>query len=890
MATISEALAIAIQLHQAGRLQAAEQIYRQILAVEPNQVDAIHLLGLIAHQVGKHGLAVEYIGRAIRLKGNAAAFHNNLGNALKDQGKLDDAVACYRRALELEPDYAEAHNNLGSAFKEQGKLDDAVACYRRALELKPGYAEVHNNLGTAFRMQGNLDEAAACYRQALQRNPDYAEAHSNLGVVFKEQGNLEDAAACFRRALELKPGYAEAHNNLGVAFKDQEKLDDAVACYHRALELKPDYAEAHYNLGNALKEQRKFDNALACYQRVLELKPDYAEAHGNLGVVFKEQGNLDDALARFRGALQRKPDFAEAHGNLGVIYRDQGKFDDAIACYRRALELKPDYAEAHYNLGNAFKDQGKLDDAIACYRRALELKPADAAAHNNLGIALKDQGKLNDAVACFRRALELKPEFAAAHNNLGVVFKDQGKPDEALACCRRALELKPDFAEAHNNLGVAFKDQGNLDDALACFRRALELKPDYAAADSNLLYTQVFCPGCDPLTLYEEHRRWNRQHAEPLGKFIEPHPNDCSPQRRLRIGYLSPDFRRHPVGRFLLPLLESHDRGSFEIFCYASVRIPDTMTDRCRAHADVWRDVLGLPDEQVAHAIRQDQIDILVDLTMHMANNRLLVFARKPAPIQVTYLAYCGTTGLSTIDYRLSDPYLDPPGGDERIYCEQTVRLPQTYWCYRPPLEAPPVNALPALEAGHVSFGSLNNFCKVTSPVLAAWGRLLQAVRGSRLLLHAFSGSHRDRVRVFLDEQGISAERVVFVDFLPTAEYLGVYQRIDVALDPFPYGGGTTTCDALWMGVPVVSLAGPTAVGRGGVSILSNLGLPELVAQDPEQYVRIAAKLAYDLSRLSALRASLRDRMQASPLMDAPRFARNVEAAYRTMWQRWCAK
>jgi predicted O-linked N-acetylglucosamine transferase (SPINDLY family) len=462
--------------------------------------------------------------------------------------------------------------------------------------------------------------------------------------------------------------------------------------------------------------------------------------------------------------------------------------------------------------------------------------------------------------------------------------------DEALACHRRALELKPDFAEAHSNLGVAFKDQGKLDEALACFRRALELKPDYAAAHSNLLYTQVFCPGYDPQTLYEEHRRWNRQHAEPLGKFIEPHPNDRSPQRRLRIGYLSPDFRRHPVGRFLLPLLESHDRENFEIFSYASVRIPDTMTDRCRAHTDVWRDVLGLPDEQVAHAIRQDRVDILVDLTMHMANNRLLVFARKPAPVQVTYLAYCGTTGLTTIDYRLSDPYLDPPGRDEPFYSEQTVHLPETYWCYRPPIETPPVNALPALEAGHVSFGSLNNFCKVTSAVLAAWGQLLQAVPGSRLLLHAFSGSHRDRARGFLAEQGIAENRVVFVDFLPTAEYLGVYRRIDVALDPFPYGGGTTTCDALWMGVPVVSLAGQTAVGRGGVSILSNLGLPELVAQDPEQYVRIAVELAHDLPRLSALRASLRERMQASPLMNAARFARNVEAAYRTMWQRWCAR
>jgi predicted O-linked N-acetylglucosamine transferase (SPINDLY family) len=400
----------------------------------------------------------------------------------------------------------------------------------------------------------------------------------------------------------------------------------------------------------------------------------------------------------------------------------------------------------------------------------------------------------------------------------------------------------------------------------------------------------MFSSGYDARTLCEEHRRWDRNHAAPLARFIGPHLNDRSPDRRLRVGYVSPDFRHHPVGRFLLPLLESHDRRSFEIFGYASVDVPDTMTDRCRAHTDVWRNMLGSSDEQVARTIRQDRIDILVDLSVHMAKNRLLVFARKPAPVQVTYLAYCGTTGLSTIDYRLTDPYLDPPGQDEQIYTEQSVRLPETYWCYQPAIETPPVNALPALDVGHVSFGSLNNFCKVTPATLAAWGRLLQAVPQSRLLLHARSGSHRDRVRKFLAEQGVSPERLEFIDFQPMAEYFAAYQQIDVALDPFPYGGGTTTCDALWTGVPVVSLAGETAVGRGGLSILSNIGLPGLAARDPDEYVRIAAELALDLPRLTELRATLRQRMQSSPLMDAARFARGVEAAYREMWRRWCAK
>ena len=398
----------------------------------------------------------------------------------------------------------------------------------------------------------------------------------------------------------------------------------------------------------------------------------------------------------YQQILEVEPNQAVAIHLLGVIAHQVGRPDEALACYRRALELMPDYAEAHVNLGLAVKAEGKLDEAVACYRRALELEPSLADAHNNLGVALKDQGKLDEAVACWRRALELKPGFAKAHCNLGAVFKEQGKLDEAVACCRRALELKPDFAQAH----------------------------------SNLLYARVFSPDCDAQTLYEEHRRWNQQHAAPLAKFIEPHRNDRSPERRLKIGYVSPDFRRHPVGRFLLPLLESHNHGQFEIFCYASVRNPDTTTDHCRRHVDVWRDVLGLSDEQVAQTIRQDRIDILVDLTMHMADSRLLVFARKPAPVQVTYLAYCGTTGLSTMDYRLTDPYLDPPDRDERFYCEQSVRLPETYWCYRPVSSTPGVNSVPALDCGYTTFGCLNNFCKVTPLTLATWCRLLQTMPG----------------------------------------------------------------------------------------------------------------------------------------------------------------
>jgi tetratricopeptide (TPR) repeat protein len=383
MATLSEAMAIAVAHHQAGRLWAAEQIYRQILAVEPEHTAALHLLGVVAHQRGNHEAAVEHIARAIRLEGDVAGFHSNLGEAYRALRRFPEAIACQRRALELKPEMAEAHYNLGLALKEQGNLDEAVESYRRSLLLKPESAATHNNLGVALQEQGKQDEAAESFRRAVQLKPDFAEAHYNLGVVGRDQGKLDEAAACYRRVAALKPDSAEAQNNLGAICRRLERLDEAVAAYRRALELKPDYAEAHFNLGVALGALGKADEAVACYRRALELKPDMVEAWNNLGNIWKDQEQLDEAAAAYRRALQLRPDYPEGHYNLGAVCKDQGNLEEAIACNRRALELKPDYAEAYYNLGNGLKDQGKLDEAIASYGRALDLNPDYAEAHWN---------------------------------------------------------------------------------------------------------------------------------------------------------------------------------------------------------------------------------------------------------------------------------------------------------------------------------------------------------------------------------------------------------------------------------------------------------------------------------------------------------------------------
>jgi predicted O-linked N-acetylglucosamine transferase (SPINDLY family) len=388
--------------------------------------------------------------------------------------------------------------------------------------------------------------------------------------------------------------------------------------------------------------------------------------------------------------------------------------------------------------------------------------------------------------------------------------------------------------------------------------------------------------------IYEEHRRWNQQHAEPLKKLIQPHTNNRDPDRRLRVGYVSPDFREHIVGQNLLPLLREHDHQQMEIFCYANLVRADALTEQFRRYADVWRSIAGLSDSQAVDLVRHDRIDILVDLTLHMGNSRLVIFAYKPAPVQVTYLGYCGSTGMEAMDYRLSDPYLDPSDSDLSVYSERTIRLPETYWCYGVAGPTPDPSPPPAATTGYLTFGCLNNSIKLSPPARDLWAEILRGVPRSRLIVHSHPGAHLDAVRERFAGKGISTDRLEFPSRQAWPEYVRTYGRIDIALDPFPWGGGITTCDALWMGVPVVSLVGRTAVGRGGASILSNVGVPELIARTPEQYVQIATDLAKDLPRLAELRRTLRGRMQASPLMDAPRFARNVEAAYRQMWRNWC--
>lgn len=531
------------------------------------------------------------------------------------------------------------------------------------------------------------------------------------------------------------------------------------------------------------------------------------------------------------------------------------------------------------------------DKAGKLCRKVLAQRPKHAQALHLMGLMVHQAGDPAAAVEWHRKAVAAKPDFADACNDLGAALLACKRQDESIEAFRRAVALRPDYVRALGNLGVVLKDCGLVEESIDAHRRALAAHPSWHEARSSFLFTCHYLSDHDPVSLLADHRFWDRIHAGHLAGTIAPHTNNRAVDRRLRIGLVSPDFKDHPVIRFLLPFLEHHDREQIELFAYAQVSEPDEWTELARKQVGHWRSLVNVPDAEAAELIRGDEIDILVDLAGHTNGNRLMVFARKPAPVQVTYLGYPGTTGLSAMDYRITDVLADPPGMTEEHHSEQLIRLPGCAWCYGPDSEALPGQSPAALRGG-VTFGSFNNLAKVNDRMLRLWARILEAVPGSRLLLKSagfLSMDARQRAReVLLSKSGISEERLDFRGPEDSHEsHLALYREMDIALDTFPYHGTTTTCEALWMGVPVVTLAGQSHVSRVGVSLLTNVGLPELVAESEDEYVRIAVELAGNAERLSSYRANLRDRMRGSQLLDAPSFTREIETAFRQMWISW---
>ncbi len=666
------------------------------------------------------------------------------------------------------------------------------------------------------------------------------------------------------------------------------RLDEAESIYRQVLAEYPNYADALHLLGAITHQRGHHQEAADLIGQAIVREPSVAMFHSNLGLVLMAQGKNEAAIESLQQAIELKPDHADAYFNLGLAYQLQNDFPKAAENYRLAVQYQPNHADALNNLGAILMEMGQIEEAVAALQGAIRCRPGMAEAYSNLGKLLYEQGRIDSSLTACQTAVQLSPNLAEAHNNLANALRKLGHLDPAATSYQRAIVLKPDYAEGYSNLGCTLVEQGRLDDSIPYFRQAIALRPQIPYFHNNLIFTMLFQPGVTPVQIAQELVNWRQQHADPLASEIEVHTNERTPDRPLRVGFISPEFRDQCQSFFTLPLFAHHNRSQFHYTCYDDSLRPDEATERLKGTVDGWQRITGIDDASVAELVRQDQIDILVDLTLHMERSRLLVFARKPAPVQVTWLGYPGSTGLKTMDYRISDPYLDPVGEDESIYTEQTVRLPETFWCYDPWCTDLKPQSPPVTRGAALTFGSLNNFVKTNPSTLQLWAKVMNGVEGSRLVMLCPSGDQRQTVLNVLGAVGIAPQRVLFTPKIPRRKYLELHHQIDIILDTYPYNGHTTTIDSLWMGVPVVSMAGERVVSRGGWSVLSNVGLPELVARSPVQFVEIATELAKDHSRLADIRSSMRQRIENSPLMDGPRFARNMESAFRTMWRRWC--
>ena len=721
--------------------------------------------------------------------------------------------------------------------------------------------------------------AAAALREAVGRH---------------RAGRLDEAAALYAEVLAVDASNGDALHLSGVLAYQQGRHPDAISMISRAIQSKPSVPEFWHSRGLARRAIGHLDAAEADFRTASTLHPKYVEAWVNLGITRLQRDDPTGALAAFRQAAKLAPNSAEVQGYLGTTQLRLGALKPAIAALTRAVGLEPHFAEAHYNLGIAYDRSDDPAAAERAWRRSIEANPFYLKPWNNLGVLLHKQGRNAEARASFERALShAGPEArdtAELWNNLGNVLDAVGQIASALDAFERAVALQPANVPFRLNFGTALLAVGRTNLAQAQFVTARDLDPKDATAAQcaamGLLYVDH-----EPDAPLAAAAVWaQRVGAPPAAAFA----NGRDADRRLRIGYVSPDFCRHAVANFIEPVLAAHDPGTVEPFCYAEVRRPDDVTDRLRrsvgsAH---WRDTVGLTDDEVAAAVRRDGIDILVDLAGHTVGSRLAVFARKPAPVQATWIGYPATTGLAQVDWRITDAWADPPDIVERQYSERLLRLPSGFSCYRPIDDGPAVAPLPADRNGHITFGCFNHAAKIREETLDLWAELLRRVPTARLCLKhrgfgvpAVAAAYRER----FERSGVAASRVDLIGFIDEPQdHLAAYGRVDVALDTFPYHGTTTTCEALWMGVPVVTRAGATHMSRVGVSLLTRVGLTELIADTPAAYIEIAARLAADHPSLGALRQDLRARMGRSSLGDATFVTRDLEAAYRRLWRDWC--
>lgn len=708
--------------------------------------------------------------------------------------------------------------------------------------------------GLAHHQAGRFALANDCYQQALQLTPNHPDALHLLGMLAQNWGDLNVGIQLIRQAIQLRPQQALYHCNLGTLLQAAGKLAEAIDCFQHALTLDGNAFAFHFNLAHALQQQGKLLEAQHCYEQAILINPQYIQALSNLAHVLAAQKN-----------------WTAAEEN-----------------YRRALKLAPNWAELHFNLATALNSQNRLDEAIASYQQAVVLFADYTHAHCNLGAALLMKGELDAAATHLQRAIALNPQLAEAHFNLGNVRQAQNQLVAATRCYRQAVLLNPNFAEAYCNLGNALRAQGQLDQAIASYETALKHQPNYVNAYSNLLFLHSYHATLPPEQHLALARDWEQACVPPTAraaarqKVFQRQPLRG---RRLKVGYVSGDFRQHAVSYFLEQVWAQHNRSRVELFAYSNNTLRDAVTARLNALVEHWQTIVGWTDDAVLERMAADELDVLIDLSGHSAHHRLGVFARRAAPVQATYLGYFASTGLSEMDYWLGDAILTPPEMDAQ-FSEHVWRLPRTWLAYRPLREAPPLRWQPTSD-GTLWLGCFNHLGKLTPPTLQVWARLLHALPEANLLLKnkdLESFDNRQRILQELAALGVAASRIELQGASDWSSYMAEHDRLDLALDPIGgHGGGTSTCDALWMGVPVIHLLGDHVGSRFAASMLNALGQADWIAQNETDYIEKIVALARDVEQRQQLRLTQRERMANSPLCDAKGLATALEDAYFAM-------
>ena len=852
----------AISLINQGKLQEAEVIYRSL--VKENTKNPI--------------------------------VYANLAAICIMQKKFSGLVEPLKKALKIQPDFPEAHNNLGIVLKELGDIDAAIDSYNNALQLDPKYADAYNNLGNALKDKSDLDAAIDSYTNAIEHKLNFPDAHNNLGICLKEQGELAAAVACFKNALQLQPNYPEAHNNLGVALKDQGELDNAVTSYNNALTLRPNYPEALNNLGVALKTKGELDAAIASYEKAIELNPNYTEAYCNLGNAFKDLGELNAAVNSFNKALELNHNSPEAHNNLANALWEKGEIAAAIACYNKALKIRPDYAEAHNNLGIALKEQGNLDAAVDSYHKALELKHTYPEAHYNLGVALIEQGKLSIAIESFNKAIDLKPNYLEAHINLGTAFKGHGDLQSAAESYKKALKIGPNNNTIFSHYILCKKKLASWDEL-----PSIERFGEKYLSNTSEPFDPFFYIG------HQESPEMQCKNSTLFAKrFLSLHSNLNSESavindskrldnnRKLRIGYFSSNFRTHPVLHLLKGVLRNHDTSKFDIYIFDTIVNRPLNDPYLQAIEDSTLNYIHIGDNSLdicLEIVQEYKLDVAIDLMGYTDDKNVCkLFSKRIATVQINYLGYPGTTGCKHLHDCIIADKIVIPQHHEQYYEEDVVRLPDCYLCSDNTNAIADLNNLDTqkpcpLDKAGFKFCCFNNIWKITSKEFDIWMRLLKKNPGSILWLRSDLETAIQNLKLEAKARNINPDRLIFAEKTDMAEHLARHQKADLFLDTFAYNAHATALDALWAGLPVLTMQGNNFPSRVGSSILSAAELPELITTSEHEYESKAQWLVDHPDELRQLKDRLiKNRLKCS-LFNTEKTTRDLEQIYRECWQ-----